>query len=29
VNARRAEVGLGPLEEYLKEMNIDFIIPEN
>jgi hypothetical protein len=28
VNKRRAEVGLGPLEEYLKHFNIDYILPE-
>jgi hypothetical protein len=29
VNSRRAEVGLGPLEEYLKEMKVDFKMPDN
>jgi hypothetical protein len=29
VNTRRAEVGLGPLEEYLKEMKVDVKMPDN
>jgi hypothetical protein len=29
VNTRRAEVGLGPLEEYLKASKVDFKMPDN